>query len=286
MLATLLLLAVQQSAPIQPPLTPEPRSRFQPWRDNYVQLLSWRADLPMRTPAASGGRNRELETEFQLSFRYLLNGQHLEPWLWDDSAIYAGYTTRSYWQVYNREDSRPFRTTEHAPEIFLERPLRDGRWLMRLSPLLHQSNGEAGTVSRSWDRSYAEFVWRSDEQLQGLHTARPDEYLAAQSVSAMLWYPWDSTPSDNPDILDYLGYGQLRYTRYFDVRYKPAISVTMRSNLGSGAEFRGAFEVDLSLTFTGISRLHLQFFRGYGDSLLEYDRLVTRYGFGFELIPW
>lgn len=281
-----LLLSPQQGFALQQEPLAEPPARFQPWRDNFIQIASWRDDLPQTAPAAAGGRNRDVETEFQLSFRYLFLADWLQDCLGDQTSVFAGYTTRSYWQVWNSADSRPFRTTEHTPELFLERTLPDESFLLRISPLIHQSNGEAGVVSRSWDRGYVEVVWRSDERLDGTHTVRPWEYSAAQSASAQLWWPWGGDPSDNPDIYDYFGYGRLRYSTYFDTRFKPSISVTAGSNLGSGAEFRGAFEVDLSITLTGISRLHVQFFRGYGDSLLDYDALVTRYGIGFELIPW
>ena len=282
------LLLLQQGGDVPSlPTTDPPTVRFQPWRDNYIQLGSWRSDLPEITPAAAGGRNKDVETEFQLSFRYLFLADWLQDVLGRETSVFAAYTTRSYWQVWNSADSRPFRTTEHAPELVFERPLPDQDFLVRVAPIIHQSNGEAGVVSRSWDRGYVELVWRSDDWLTGAHTVRPWEYTAAQSASAQIWWPWGGDePEDNPDIYDYRGYGRIRYSTYFDTRFKPSVSITAGSNLGSGAEFRGAFEVDFSLTLTGLSRLHLQFFRGYGDSLLDYDQLVTRYGIGFELIPW
>jgi hypothetical protein len=68
MLCALLLLAAQQATPVLPPLTPERRSRFQPWRDNYVQLLSWRADLPKRASAASVVATASSKPSFSFPF--------------------------------------------------------------------------------------------------------------------------------------------------------------------------------------------------------------------------
>lgn len=283
----LLLALAQDPVPDLEPTPPE-EPRFQAWRDNYIQLASWRRSLPDATPAAAGGTNREIETEFQLSVRYFFRADWLRPILTDQGDLFFGYTTRSYWQLYNRRDSRPFRTTEYAPEITGEYRFDDEKWTARFSPFLHQSNGESGAESRSWDRAYAELVWASDPEILGSrHTLKPfDPGAIAQSASVQLWLPWDDTPEDNPDLLDYMGYGQLRYSTLFRAPLRPSVTITGRTNLGSGAELRGAFEIDFSFTLTGVSRFHLQYFRGYGDSLFEYDELVTRYGIGIELIPW
>ena len=112
------LLLLQQGGDVPAlPTTDPPTVRFQPWRDNYIQLGSWRSDLPEITPAAAGGRNKDVETEFQLSFRYLFLADWLQDVLGRETSVFAAYTTRSYWQVWNSADSRPFRTTEHAPEL-------------------------------------------------------------------------------------------------------------------------------------------------------------------------
>ena len=55
------------------------------------------------------------EAQFQLSMKFplLVN-------MWDDTFdIYAGYTNRSFWQIYD-PDSAPFRETNHEPEILVQ----------------------------------------------------------------------------------------------------------------------------------------------------------------------
>lgn len=260
--------------------------RFQPWRENYLQLVSYRPDLPDTPPAGDGARNDSIESEFQLSLRYLLAGDHDASWLGRDHALFAGYTTRTYVQTFNGEASRPFRTTDHVPELFVERDVDGSPWLFRVAPFQHLSNGEAGEASRNWNRAYVEAVWRSDPALPEQHAVASRRFAPGHVVSGMVWYPYQAEPSDNPDIHDYMGYGRLRYTVFLDRGVQPALTLTTRSNLGSGADFRGAFELDFSFDLGEVVRLHLQWFRGYGESLFEYDALVSRYGIGVELIPW
>jgi phospholipase A1 len=54
----------------------------------------------------------QTEGKFQLSFKFKLADL-------DDTigaSVWAGYTQQSHWQVYNGEQSRPFRETNYEPE--------------------------------------------------------------------------------------------------------------------------------------------------------------------------
>lgn len=73
-------------------------------------------------------------------------------------SLWFGYTQQSYWQLFNSDLSRPFRTTDHEPEITHIYPTDaalPGGWRLRYSglSLVHQSNGQSPPLSRSWNRT-------------------------------------------------------------------------------------------------------------------------------------
>ena len=74
-------------------------------------------------------------------------------------SLWFGYTQQSSWQVFNGALSRPFRTTDHEPELIYAYPvdaqLPGGwRWRYAGAGLVHQSNGQSLPYSRSWNRLY------------------------------------------------------------------------------------------------------------------------------------
>jgi phospholipase A1/A2 len=69
-------------------------------------------------------------------------------------SLWFGYTQQSNWQIFNSDLSRPFRTTDHEPEITYIYPSEatlPGGWQLRYTGLsvAHQSNGQALPLSRS-----------------------------------------------------------------------------------------------------------------------------------------
>ena len=74
-------------------------------------------------------------------------------------SIWFGYSQQSYWQLFNSTISRPFRVTDHEPELIYVYPhalaLPCG-WTYRMTGtgVVHQSNGQSKPLSRSWNRAY------------------------------------------------------------------------------------------------------------------------------------
>lgn len=218
------------------------------------------------SPSYNGSRS---EAVFQLSFKLkLLSYPH-------DGALYAAYTQKSFWDVYDARHSRPFRETDYNPEIFYRYIPDDAEKWHHLGMDIgaeHNSNGKGLPDSRSWNRLYlAAFQAAGHHMIYFKAWWRIPEDKSLPRTSA--------DRDDNPDIEDYYGYAQLDFEQ--QTFRGQLLHVMTRYNPGFG---RGAISVNYSFPgpdnrfFWGIF-----FFNGYGDSLIDYNRSVTRVGLGIML---
>jgi len=214
--------------------------------------------------------NDDLESQFQVSLKVPL----AVGLLGDRLDVYGAYTNRSFWQVYDRENSEPFRETNHEPELWLQ-SRNDWRVLGFTNSVntvgwAHQSNGRSGPFSRSWDRLYATFVFERDSWVL--------------AFKPWVWITRERDQEDNPDIDDYMGLGEFRaiYGRNGHV-----IGAMLRNQLESGFD-RGAFELSWSFPVFGYPYLrgYVQYFYGYGESLIDYNNRVNRLGIGISVTDW
>lgn len=212
---------------------------------------------------------RSTEVKYQLSFKTkVVQG------LFDNRLdLWAALTQQSNWQLYS--PSGPFRETNYEPEAMavlrtdLSLPL-GLKWRFVNFGFVHQSNGRGGQLSRSWNRLYAQFgLERGDFSL----LIRP-------------WWriPEDSAKDNNPDIVDYLGRGDLLAV------YQPAgsghsFALLARNNL-SGSGNRGAVQFDWRFPLYRNLKGYLQLFSGYGESLIDYNYRQTTAGIGVSLSDW
>lgn len=196
----------------------------------------------------------ESEIEFQISFKQQI--LHMP--------LYFAYTQKSFWQAYNAANSSPFRETNYNPEIFYRLapgtlPLKT--WGMDVGAE-HESNGQSGTVSRSWNRVYLAPYLPTDDSL---------------------WYwkfwlriPEPASTDDNPDITDYTGWGELHYRHLF--HNGEFLHVMLRGNPTTG---KGAVSVNYSFAGSPDSYHYvIHLFSGYDESLIDYNHSNTRIGFG------
>ncbi|MFO1246333.1 MAG: phospholipase A [Ramlibacter sp.] len=223
------------------------------------------------------------ETRIQLSVRTkiaqsLLTQGH--PTLKD--SLWFGYTQQSYWQLFSGGISRPFRSTDHEPELVYVYPT-DVRlpagWRLRYSGvgLVHQSNGQSLPLSRSWNRVYLMAGMELGNQLQ---------------LTGRLWkrLPENKANDDNPGISDYIGRAELG--AQWNVNRDNTLGATVRHSLrGQG---HGSVRLEWLRTLASAPgggplsglRLHTQLFNGYGDSLLDYNRRRTVFSVGMSLVDW
>lgn len=219
----------------------------------------------------TGNEFQAPELKFQLSFKV----KAAEDLLGTDADLWVGYTQQSHWQVYNEDNSRPFRVHDYQPEIFLTQPVYSdlpwgGKLRMIGAGAVHHSNGESDNLSRSWNRAYL---------LAGMEWGR-------LTVMPRLWGRIlkegnDLQPDDNPDILDYYGYGDVRFL--YQLQDNSNVSGTVRYNPKSG---KGALQLDYVRPLgKGVSG-YVQLFQGYGQSLIDYNHESTGIGFGLMLNDW
>ena len=219
----------------------------------------------------TGNEFRAPELKFQLSVKV----KAAEDLLGTDADLWVGYTQQSHWQVYNEDNSRPFRVHDYQPEIFLTQPVYSdlpwgGKLRMIGAGAVHHSNGESDNLSRSWNRAYL---------LAGMEWGR-------LTVMSRLWGRIlkegnDLQPDDNPDILDYYGYGDVRFL--YQLQDNSNVSGTVRYNPKSG---KGALQLDYVRPLgKGVSG-YVQLFQGYGQSLIDYNHESTGIGFGLMLNDW
>ena len=196
-------------------------------------------------------------------------------------SLWVGYTQQSYWQLFSPDISRPFRATDHEPEIVYVYPT-DLRlplgWRLRYSGigLAHQSNGQSLPLSRSWNRTYL---------MAGMELGN------AWTVQARVWKRVNegAGSDDNPDIVDYIGRGELQTT--WNASASNTFALTLRHSLKEHT--RGSAKLEwlqtLGKGFGGGKsnlRLHTQLFTGYGDSLIDYNRKRTVLSVGLSLVDF
>ncbi len=215
-------------------------------------------------------KNNDIESQFQLSLKVPL----AVGLFGDRMDLYGAYTNRSFWQMYDSENSEPFRETNHEPELWVQFRNDWKIWGMTNSVnsfgWIHQSNGRSGDFSRSWNRLYASFLF--------------DRGRWALEIKPWVWVSKDRETSDSPDIDEYMGHGELRlaYGRKGHV-----LSAMVRNQLESGFD-RGAVELGWSFPVFDYPYLkgYVQYFYGYGESLIDYNNKVNRLGIGISITDW
>lgn len=201
---------------------------------------------------------KQAETKFQFSVKKVL----FENMLFLGESWNFGYTQTAWWQMY--AESAPFRELNYAPELFVSFPFSGFGWLKSMSVgFMHQSNGKDGADSRSWNRVYANAVFHHKRFV----------------FLPRLWYivP-ESSLDENKDIRKYLGNfdAKIAYLGRDTFAY-----ILLRNNLNFKHN-KGAVEINAGFDlFDNGVFWFVQYFNGYGESLIDYQRYINKLGIGF-----
>jgi phospholipase A1 len=100
--------------------------------------------------------------------------------------------------------------------------------------------------------------------------------------------PWwrvkeSKSSDDNPDIANYLGRADLLLVR---TSGKHQFSTLLRHSLRGGQNSNGAVQLDYAFPIAGELRGHLQWFSGYGESMIDYNHRANYFGVGLSLLEW
>ncbi len=241
-----------------------------PHKPNYILLGSYNT-RPNQAPWQGFGYGakpvQHSEIKFQLSIKIPL----MHDLFRSGDGLYAAYTQKTFWQAYNKRISSPFRDTNYNPELFYRTPFSAQISALSLHALAvgfeHESNGRADPLSRSWNRIYG---------------------VASSSVGDInlmlkLWWriPEPAAKDNNPDILNYLGNSELygyykRDGHTFGVMFRPAWR----------GGFKSAVQLDWSFPLFGNVQGYVQWFNGYGESLIDYNHYNNTIGIGVMLNNW
>lgn len=189
--------------------------------------------------------------------------------------LYFAYRQLSFWQAYNVRESSPFRDSNYNPEMFYRvarRPWAGGSLGADIG-IEHESNGQRDAISRSWNQVHVTPAW----QRGGLLLRMAMRWRIPETAKSS---PSDARGDDNPDITDYLGYADLH-------AYYRGGSGRQAHLMVRGNPFEGHGYVSLNLSrkmpHEPNAWFVLSLSHGYGESLLDYDRKVSRVGIGFML---
>lgn len=204
------------------------------------------------------------DAKFQVSFKQRIKDK---PVFWG-SYLYITYTQKSFWGIY--QESKPFEETNYNPGLALAKPIyKNNNFLGALwFTIEHESNGRDGDNSRSWNFVSAGYIhWFSEEF----------------SLSLKLWYPfWYK--DDNPDLMDYIGYGEATLLWNFN---KDKLYLKIKGKKGADLHRHGSIVTEFSWRPFQERNIYLtaQWWLGYSESLIEYEKGVNMFRIGISLKP-
>lgn len=246
---------------------------LQPDTDPY-QIVSAGKGLSLHKPMyilpatySEDYHGRRTEMLFQISLKQRLFGVPL----------YVAYTQKSFFDIYDSPDSKPFRESDYNPELFYRYIPADREKWFHLGAdvgIEHESNGKGLPDSRSWNRIYfAPFQAAGDHLIYWKWWWRlPEDKSKART---------DPNRDDNPDITNYFGYSELHYQQQLFNKHLANAMFRWNPVTGHGAASllytipNSASDPAFFWTFS--------FFQGYGESLIDYNHSITRVGIGVSI---
>jgi len=252
-------------------------------RADTMQRLTGRAAKPPEETLLSeeepvyfvvGYRDNDWNARFQLSFKYRLFDQSSgfgaeRPWL---AGFYFAYTQNSLWDLSSQ--SKAFRDTSYRPSFFWKWERSDERtWVDAFrAGWEHESNGREGIFSRTINTAFVRPEWRWPVGTGNFEFTPKVYYYIGKD--------------ENPDIQRYRGYVDWR------VRHDAGGQWITTAVARVGTANKASLLLDLSRRTRDFKLgplsgyLHLQYFNGYGEDILDYNmRRKAQLRIGLAIVP-
>jgi phospholipase A1/A2 len=242
---------------------------------NYFSVDHWPRDV-------------KAQVKFQLSMKFPVLKANLYVFKYDIFPAYVAYSQKSLWNIGQR--SMPFEESNYNPEFFLDYRANAtimGRFRLRniiICPIEHESDGLTGGQSRSWNRQYVliRIALKSKEELEVTNSFLADK----ASLYVKLWYATGMSDQDaylqslgrKEDFLDYMGRGEVGISfRNFlwggllrDYQLDVKTPIFRETN-------KESYEVEFRQQLPNMNfALYLQYWYGYGETLLRFDKRENR----------
>jgi phospholipase A1 len=228
---------------------------FGMFKDNYFIT-----GVPLNTQI----NEHTADVKFQISIRQRLFNK-IMPF---NTLLYLTYTQKSFWNFYELSESKPFEDNNYNPSLLVVKPIITQNKLKGVVTFAfeHESNGERAEKSRSCN-----FF-----SLSGVYFYNPNF-----SIQAKLWY--GRLGNDNPDLYKMRGYGfiALNYRSSND-KLGVGLIINPRDKLSS---FNTQLELNFRFNKSSNQFLFLQWYNGYGEDMLNYDKFSSMLRAGICLKP-
>jgi phospholipase A1 len=184
------------------------------------------------------------------------------------------YTQKSFWNIY--QESLPFGDSNYNPGLTFVKPVIHKNHLkgVAILALEHESNGRDSLDSRGWNYLV----------LSGVYFFNP-----AFSVQAKIWTGFlhrsdpDLGGGGNPDLYKYRGYGLLAFN-YRSLNDKFWLSAVLNPRTKFG-RFNTQVELNFKLSHKSYQYFFIQWYNGYGESLLDYNKYTSMLRMGICIKP-
>ena len=231
------------------------RPYFSLYKDNYFIV---------GTTIGSKPTNKNSDVKFQLSISQRLTKSKL-PF---DTYLFITYTQKAFWNVF--QESLPMYDLNFNPGIGLSHlVIHRNRLIGQVSLLIeHESNGKDSIYSRSWNK------------ISFMGALAVDRNVELQFKT---WIPIIDS-GNNRDILKYCGIFQLAGSYISDNRrFGATVILTKRS--GWNFNFNTVIELNARLFPNENQYFFIQYYNGYGEGLLDYNKFHSRLRVGFVIKP-
>jgi len=208
--------------------------------------------------------NKNTNIKFQISVAQRLTKSTLPL----GTYLYLFYSQKCFWNVL--ENSMPMTDLNFNPGIGLAKPLfvRD-RYIGKVMAVIeHESNGKDGDASRSWNKvSFGANIMIDPNVM----------------VHGKFWIPIVDG-MNNKDILRYSGIYQVGMQMMSnDRKYNCAVTLVKRK--GWKLNYNTILEFGVRLTRNANEYLFVQYYNGYGEGLLDYNKFHSQFRVGLQIKP-